>query len=616
MARPLDLRQQVEEDFRAGNWGLARQHLAQLWRREPTMRVSRYVLGCRPRLLDRVALATCRLAILRSFTVEPLVTLLKAGALVVGIDLDVQLGGFNTYAQEILDPTSGLYRSRPDAVLLAVLTRDMGPELADAKASPQAVASISARFEDLVTAFRANSNAPLVIQGLEEPLIEGVRGGVTEKSAVGLVNARLGALVRSHPAIHLLDYQALVARHDVTTWNDERSWATSRVPLANQSLIHVARAWLRFVHAIAGRLCKVLITDLDNTLWGGVIGEDGPYGISCAAQGPGESFHAVQMVMLELRERGVLLAACSQNDPEEAMAAFELNPGMALRPHHFSAMRINWQEKAANIRSIAQQLDIGMDAVAFVDDDPVQLERVRAELPDVHVIELPDAPDRYADAIREDPVFTRLALSREDHERPRYYAEQQARLQVQQRVPSLEDFYRSLQQEVAIAPLLAGNAERAAQLTQKTNQFNLTTKRYTTPQVLDLATRPGWRVFTLTVSDRFGDSGLTGLAITHEHDGTCEIDTFLLSCRIIGRTVETALLAFLVERARGLGLALVRGWFVPTSRNSIVKDFYRRHGFESGDSRDDATEWVIDPAAARLACPTWIRLAVAEGALA
>lgn len=580
------------------------------------MRVARYILGCRPRLLDGVPLAPCRLAILRSFTVEPLVTLLQAGALVEGIDLDVHLGGFNAYPEELLDPASDLYRSRPDAVLLAVLTRDLEPELVDAKASPQAVASIAAWFEDLVTGFRANSNVPLVIQGLEEPLIEGVRDGVAETSAVGLVNARLGELARSHPAIHLLDYQELLARHGATGWNDERNWAASRMPLANQSLIHLARAWLRFVHAIAGRLCKVLITDLDNTLWSGVIGEDGPSGISSADQGPGQSFHALQKAMLELRERGVLLALCSQNDPDQAMAALKMHPGMALRPHHFSAIRINWQEKVANIRSIAQQLNIGMDAIAFVDDDPVQRERVRAELPDVHVIELPATPDRYADAIREDPVFARLALSREDRERPRYYAQQQARLELQQRVPSLEDFYRSLRQEVAIAAMVPGTAERAAQLTQKTSQFNLTTKRYTTLQVLDLARRPDWRVFTLDVSDRFGDNGLTGVAIAHEHNGTCEIDTFLLSCRIIGRTVETALLAFLIERARGLGLALVRGWFVPTPRNNIVKNFYPRHGFEFRGLRNDATEWIIDPAVARIACPSWIRLAVAEGALA
>lgn len=580
------------------------------------MRVSRFVLGCRPRLAERTALRPCRLAILRSFTVEPLVTMLQAGALVEGIDLDVHVSGFNTYAQDILNPASELYRSQPDAVLLAVLSRDLGPALTDATAPAEAAVPIAATLGDLVASFRRNSHAPLLIQGLETPAIDEGRRAPARLPGVAVVNQRLAELAHTQPAVHWLDYQALIERHGVAGWNDERNWVASRLPLANASLIHLAHAWLRFVVPIAGRSCKALVTDLDNTLWGGVVGEEGPSGVVCAADGPGQPFHALQQAMLELRERGIVLAIASQNNPEEAMAALRQHPGMVLRPQHFSAMRIDWQDKAANVRSIAEELDIGLDSVAFVDDDPMQLERVRTELPEVHVIELPADPERYAQTIRDDPVFARLALSSEDVARARYYAEQQARRQFQEQLPSLEDFYRSLEQHVVITRLDPATAQRAAQLTQKTNQFNLTTKRYTTPQILDLATRADWRIYTLSVGDRFGDSGLTGLAIVHDHDGACEIDTLLLSCRIIGRTIETALLAFLIERARRRGSTEVRGRFVRTARNGIVEDLYRKHGFVLRGEQGDASEWTIDPARAQLACPSWIHLTVAEGASA
>jgi FkbH-like protein len=590
-----ELRRGIEADLRDGNWGLARQHLAQLWQREPTMAVSSYILGCGSRLRGHVPLTPFKLAILRSFTVEPVVTLLRAGALVGGIDLDVQVGDFNAYAQAILDPAGGLYRFQPDGVLLAVLSRDLGPELERAADA----------FAGYLKAFRARSDASLVIQGLEETM-----------PAAGDVNARLRRLADQQPGTYFLDYQELVARHGAAGWNDERNWATTRLPLANSSLIHLARAWLRFVHPLAGKLCKVLVSDLDNTLWGGVVGEDGWAGLQCAPSGAGQPYHALQQALLEIRERGVLLAVCSQNNAADALEALEKHPGLLLRPQHFAAQRINWESKARNLRGIADELNLGTDTLAFVDDDPVQLERVRAELPEVHVIELPQEVERRAEVVREDPVFARLRLSREDLDRSRHYAEQRARQKLQEQAPSLEDFYRTLEQQVAIARVDPESAERAAQLTQKTNQFNLTTRRYSVQQLLELAARPQWRVFTVRVSDRFGDNGLTGIAITHEDGGACEIDSLLLSCRIIGRTVETAVLAFLLERARRCGLREVKGSYVPTRKNGVVKDFFAAHAFEALGEREGASGWAIDPALAAVVCPSWIRLSVEEGALA
>jgi FkbH-like protein len=239
---------------------------------------------------------------------------------------------------------------------------------------------------------------------------------------------------------------------------------------------------------------------------------------------------------------------------------------------------------------------------------------VRAELPEVAVIEPAGGLETMAAAVRGHPQFARLALSEEDRERQRHYAEQSARAGVRRTAPSLEEFYRALAQEVKVERMTRETAERAAQLTQKTNQFNLTTRRYALPELLRLAGGGEAQVFTARVTDCYGDSGLTGLAILRDARQALEIDTFLLSCRVLGRGVETALLSFVADRARALGRPL-RGRFVPTKKNAPARDFLRDHGFRPEEDGPDGATWTLD-APARVECPSWIRLTVAEGALA
>lgn len=585
------LRERIEDDLGEGRWGLARQHIAMLWDHDPTMAAAGYLLRSQDRIREHVALLPYRVAILRSFTVEPLVPLLRAGAFAGGIDLAVHVGGFNAYAQEILDPDSGLYRFQPAMAILAVQAADLAA----------AWERTPAMFREYVEAFRANTDAALVVHDLEGPVASGV-------------NEELRRLAGAYPGVYVLPYADLVARHGAEAWADTRNQAAMSMPIANESLIHLARRWLGFIHASSGRICKALVTDLDNTLWGGVIGEDGPQGIVCGPEGPGRRHHSLQEALLALHAQGILLAICSKNDEADALEVLETHEGLLLRPPHFAAMRINWRDKPSNLREIAAELNIGIDALAYMDDDPVELERVRSELPEVTVIELPPESDRRADSLRDHPVFARVTLSPEDLARQRYYAEQRARLDARGKAPSLEAFYQSLEQEVVIERMTRETAERAAQLTQKTNQFNLTTRRYNTAQLLRLAEGGEAQVFTVRVKDCYGDNGLTGLAIVRDTSSISEIDTFLLSCRVLGRGVEVAMLAFLSDRARGLGLREVRGRFVPTRKNAQVADFFPGHGFQRPDGPADGP-WVADPSRTRIQCPPWIRLTAAEGAL-
>jgi FkbH-like protein len=620
------LRQEIDRLIASESVTAASASLAQLWREEAGPSAAGFVVSRFEQLRPHLRLLTRRLFILRSFTVEPAVALLRAAAFVNGIDLTMQVGDFNAHAQEILDPTGRLYRFTPDMVILAVQTRDAAPDLwtGHADLSPAqsnaAVERVVADFQQWLQTFRAHSQAYLIVHTLEIPplLSQGVLDSQSEAgqaAAIQRINQELRRIAGEHRGVYVLDYDALVSRHGRLRWHDERKWLTMRMPIAADNLIHLANEWLRFIHPLTGKVCKVLVTDLDNTLWGGVLGEDGLEGIQLGPEYPGAAYQTVQRAMLDLFQRGVILAVCSKNNLPDAMEALERHPGMLLRPQHFAALRINWNDKVQNLYEIAAELNVGTDALAFIDDNPVERARVRVEAPEVTVIDLSHDPMGYAKALRDSPVFERLVLSAEDRERGQYYAEQRVRLEFERSASSLEDFYRSLQQELEIALVTTETLTRVAQLTQKTNQFNLTTRRYSEQQIVDMTSSPDWRVYSVRVRDRFGDNGLVGVAITRDVHEVCEIDVLLLSCRVIGRTVETALLSFLVERARSIGMKRLQGWFLPTKRNEPAKEFYPEHTFRPLAERDGGTLWSVDLEEAEIKCPEWIQLTVAGGAL-
>jgi FkbH-like protein len=315
--------------------------------------------------------------------------------------------------------------------------------------------------------------------------------------------------------------------------------------------------------------------------------------------------------MLDLYQRGIILAVCSKNNPSDAMEVIEKHPGMLLRPHHFAALRVNWNDKAQNLREIASELNIGIDALAFLDDNPAEREWVRSQLP-VTVIDLPEDPMGYADTLRNNPVFERLSLSDEDRERGRYYAEERQRTELRGDTATLEDFYRSLQMEAEIAPVTTHSLARVSQLTQKTNQFNLTTRRYSEQQIAEISASPEWQAFSLRARDRFGDNGLVGVAITRFHRDFCEIDSFLMSCRVVGRTVESAFLSYVGAAASRKGARYLRGWYLPTKKNDLVKDFYKSHGFKLVEECEKGSLWELELGNRSIPAPEWVTCRVLE----
>src|SRR5216684_884777 len=455
---PSNLRAEVDGLIAQGAFDLASGRLAELWRRDPASGTASFVTSrlddlrekLREKLGDNLALTKFKLAILRSFTVEPIVPLLRSEAFAYGIDLEVHVGDFNTYVQDMLDSQSSLYRFAPNAVVLAVRADQAAPELwrdfADLapEAAQQAAERVVRGYEQWIGAFRKHSQAALIIHSLEGP---------------------------SSPSLGVLDDQSEASQSGLI-----RQINRELRRIAAGHRLHMAREWMRFIVPLSGRTSKVLVVDLDNTLWGGVIGEDGMSGIEVGAEYPGAAYQALHRALLDLSRKGILLAVCSKNNLDDAMEALEKHPGMLVRAKHFAAMRINWTDKAQNLREVAQELNVGIDSLAFLDDNPFEREQVRAALPEVTVIDLPKNPLEYASALRNCAALERLTLSSEDQQRTEMYAAQKQRAGAEQNFQSKEDFFRFLEQEAELEPVSDLTLARVAQLTQKTNQFNLTTR--------------------------------------------------------------------------------------------------------------------------------------------
>jgi FkbH-like protein len=358
--------------------------------------------------------------------------------------------------------------------------------------------------------------------------------------------------------------------------------------------------------------------DLDNTLWGGVIGEDGLEGITLGGNdAPGNAFYDFQLALDGLRRRGVLLAICSRNNPDDVWPVIDSHPHMVLRRNHFAASRVNWNDKASNIVEIARDLNLGLDSLVFLDDNPAERALLRQQVPDVLTVDLPADPAYYTDALLNLDVFESLGLTDEDRARGEMYLQAQTRREFEKAVVASTDLMTHLESlgiAIKIEKATPFSIPRIAQLVNKTNQFNLTTRRYTEAQVRTMAEAAGDSVvYSVTVGDRFGDLGLTGVAIVHTNTDSWVIDSFLLSCRVLGRGIEDALLAHIIGRAKASGVRVLHGHFIPTAKNAPARDFYAARGFDRLECADDegaADVFVLplDSAEPRTSHLRWLRV--------
>lgn len=373
-------------------------------------------------------------------------------------------------------------------------------------------------------------------------------------------------------------------------------WNLYKLPFS-QSLVPVYVEHLgRLLGAIRGTSRKCLVLDLDNTLWGGVIGDDGLQGIVIGqGDGAGEAFLEVQRTALELRQRGIVLAVCSKNDEAVARQPFRDHPDMLLRKDHIAVFVANWRDKASNLEAIARQLNLGLDALVLLDDNPAERKQVRDALPSVAVPELPADPSLYSRVLLNAGYFETISFSEEDRQRSDQYQANAQRAGLSSGSRDMADFLASLDMTLEVGPFTALSLPRVTQLINKTNQFNLTTRRYTQAEVRDMMESTGVMTLQARLTDRFGDNGIISLVIARVEGSSCEIDTWLMSCRVLGRRVEEALMAEIVRRARDRSVTRIVGRYIPTSQNGMVAEHFAKLGFSLVDNQGTSTIWGLSP---------------------
>ncbi len=474
--------------------------------------------------------------------------------------------------------------------MLSLTARETLVQVAPSATSEKAESVVTQTIEELRSLWRTAQNglSAVVIQqtflDVYEPLFGSYDRLVssTPTRLVARLNDRVAESAQLNDVL-LLDVSRASARDGINAWFDVARWLQGKIEIAPQAAPTYGELLSRVIAAQRGQSKKCLVLDLDNTLWGGVIGDDGMDGIVLGeGSALGEAHLALQRYAKMLKTRGIILAVCSKNEAAVAEAVFRDHPEMVLKRSDIAAFVANWEDKAQNLRAIAQQLNIGLDSLVFVDDNPVERARIRESLPMVAVPELPSDPAHYVSCIAEAGYFESVSFTNEDRDRSDQYAANAERESLRAGSQGIETFLSGLDMRLEFGPVTPVDLARTTQLINKTNQFNMTTRRYSAEEVARLTNSPENLVLHFRLVDRFGDNGLVSVVVMRqipENRDCLEIDTWVMSCRVFGRQLELEVMNIAVEFARARGACLLRGDYIPTEKNGVVRDLYGTLGF-------------------------------------
>ncbi|WP_284274148.1 HAD-IIIC family phosphatase [Bradyrhizobium iriomotense] len=565
-------------------------------------RLGRTIISARKQGHSLQPLAPFRLGLIGNGTLDLIVPVLTATAARHGFSLECITGAYDQFLQDALHPDSALNRARPDAVLVALDHRGLAlqPTPGDEQAAVQSVNAAIDLLGSIRSAISQNSGAVCILQTIAAPP-EGLFGSFdraltgTARNIVDQLNGRISQSVLQSSDL-LLDVAGIAETVGLADWHSPAQWNLAKLPFSDTFVPLYAEHVCRIIGAMRGKSRRCLILDLDNTVWGGVIGDDGLEGIQIAqGDATGEAFLSVQQLALALRARGIVLAVSSKNNDEVARRPFREHPDMLLKEDHIAVFQANWDDKATNIRAIAKELALGLESMVFLDDNPVERGLVRREIPEVAVPELDSDPAGYSRTLAAGGYFEAISFSEEDRCRAGMYQANARRLSLQGQTSDLQSYLRSLEMRIIFGSFDRTTRSRVTQLINKSNQFNLTTNRYTETQVEQAELDPGVMTLHARLLDKFGDNGIICVVVCRpSRPQWWTIDTWLMSCRVLGRGVEKTVLAEILLLARAAGISNLEGVFIPTERNEMVREHYNKLGFTLiSEETDGSTRWQL-----------------------
>lgn len=551
--------------------------------------LARAIARCQAAGRDLEPLKNFRLGVLANATIDGIADCLPAAAARHGVALELIVPPYDQVAQQALDAGSMINSARLDATLLAVDHRWLQLNaLASADEAEHRIEAAVDRLFGIADALRHSNGAAVIMQTLAtppEPLFGSydVRVAGSLRSSIANINRRI-VTKTGEAGFYLFDTAALAERIGTNAWFDPVQWVSYKSPISAHCTRIYADHLGRLLGAIRGKARKCLVLDLDNTCWGGVIGDDGLEGIEIGQGSPaGEAFLGIQRLAKDLRSRGIILAVASKNDEDVARSPFRQHPDMLLKEQDFAVFQANWIDKASNLEAVAEKLNIGLDALVMLDDNPAERAQLRAALPMVAVPELPSDPSWFGPYLMAAGYFEATSFSKDDLIRIESYATDSQRAEVRTKARNLREYLAALEMVMTIRPFDAIGRQRITQLINKTNQFNLTTRRYTEAEVAAIQDDPDTYTLQLRLRDKFGDLGMVAVAICRTHDVDEQlvwcIDTWLMSCRVLGRRVEEAMLNEIATAARHAGIKKIVASYRPTSKNRMVYDHYEKLGF-------------------------------------
>ena len=498
---------------------------------------------------------------------------------------------YNQFNQEILDENSNLYKFKPDIIFLLIDNRTILEKsfyFSNINSENEKKKYTDEKFNEinnLIKTFTKKSHSKIIIANFVIPTYTplGIYESKIEygiKEIIFELNKKLKELSRNIDSCYVYDFNSFVTKFGEKNILDYKKMNYGDIKINFDVIPYLIYEFLGYVKPILGLNKKCIVLDLDNTLWGNIIGEDGFEGIKLGPYPEGRSFVEFQKVIKSLSENGIILAINSKNNQEDAMKAINEHPHMILREKDFSCIKINWNDKISNMREISNELNIGLDSIVFFDDDPVNRELLRMSIPEINTVELPKDPSTYAQILRNLNDFNTLKITKDDTHRKIMYKQEQNRQKLESSTENLNEYLKKLDIKIKIKLDDKFSISRISQLILKTNQFNLTTKRYQEEQIKEFVKDETMIVGCSEIEDKFGENGITNVFIIKTKPNEWIIDTFLLSCRIMGRGIEEGIIGKILEIAKNKGIEKITATFIPTEKNKPAENFLKNYGFE------------------------------------